>query len=128
MDDLYQEQILDHYKNPRHFGKLENADVVVRETNASCGDELELSLRLEYRISNIGIKEAKFTGVGCAISVAATSLLLVKLNEENWSLEKVAVITKEEMEELLGIPVSETRRKCMMLSVRALRKANDEKK
>jgi nitrogen fixation NifU-like protein len=71
IDDLYQEVILDHGKRPRNFGKLDNASVKAEGFNPLCGDRLTLELRLDNGI----VKDAKFTGAGCAISVASASLM-----------------------------------------------------
>lgn len=71
IDDLYQEVILDHGKRPRNFGKLENATVHAEGFNPLCGDRLTLELKLDNGI----VKDAKFTGAGCAISVASASLM-----------------------------------------------------
>jgi len=71
IDDLYQEVILDHGKRPRNFGKLDNASVKAEGFNPLCGDRLTLELKLDNGI----VKDAKFTGAGCAISVASASLM-----------------------------------------------------
>jgi nitrogen fixation NifU-like protein len=71
IDDLYQEVILDHGKRPRNFGKLENASVKAEGFNPLCGDRLTLELKLDNNI----VQDAKFTGAGCAISVASASLM-----------------------------------------------------
>ncbi len=120
MDDLYKEQIIDHYKNPRHFGEVEGAQVKVRESNASCGDMIEVSAKYGDK------REVKFRGVGCAISVASTSMLLEKMEKEKWGRETIEKMKDEDLEELLGIKVNPTRRKCMNLGLRALQKAIKE--
>ena len=71
IDDLYQEVILDHGKRPRNFGKLENASLKAEGFNPLCGDRLTLELKLDHDV----VQEAKFTGAGCAISVASASLM-----------------------------------------------------
>ncbi len=71
IDDLYQEVILDHGKRPRNFGKLENASVKAEGFNPLCGDRLTLELKLDNNI----VQDAKFSGAGCAISVASASLM-----------------------------------------------------
>ncbi len=75
LDDLYQEIILDHYKNPRGEGKIDNPDAQARDSNPSCGDELELYLKLNGE----RIEKVKFQGEGCAISMSAASLMVQKL-------------------------------------------------
>ena len=117
MDDIYRENIIDHYKNPRNFGDLADADVVVREANASCGDMLEMAVRLgDGKVSQI-----KFKSVGCAISTAAGSLLTEAVKSQ--SVEEIKEINDKDMMALLGIEVSPTRMKCALLPLRALQKA-----
>jgi len=79
LDDLYQEVILDHYRNPRNKGELESPDLQSRGFNPFCGDEVILNLKLDTQGI---IREAAFTGQGCSISQAASSILteLVKGN------------------------------------------------
>ena len=69
--DLYQEVIVDHNRNPRNFGKLDNADRVAEGYNPLCGDKLKLYLKLD----NDRIAAVHFDGSGCAISVASASLM-----------------------------------------------------
>jgi nitrogen fixation NifU-like protein len=71
IDDLYQEVILDHGKRPRNFGKLDGASLKAEGFNPLCGDRLTLELKLDNDV----VKDAKFTGAGCAISVASASLM-----------------------------------------------------
>jgi nitrogen fixation protein NifU and related proteins len=70
--DLYQEVIVDHNRNPRNFGKLENADRVAEGFNPLCGDRLNLYLKLD---ADKRITDLRFDGSGCAISVASASLM-----------------------------------------------------
>lgn len=70
-DELYREVILDHYKSPRHHGKIPNAPIVQPGANPLCGDELELSLDIQDGL----IKDVKFTGHGCSISQASASMM-----------------------------------------------------
>ena len=70
--DLYRELILDHARNPRHFGKLEDATHAAEGINPLCGDKLRLFVRLDDAKN---ISAASFEGSGCAISVASASLL-----------------------------------------------------
>ena len=114
--DLYREQILDHYRQPRHFGSLVGAQLVVEETNASCGDEIKLFLKKEG-----GKFYFSFTGQGCAISQAATSLLLEKI--QGWSRSQLDQIDEKFVFSLLGGPVNPGRVRCALLPWRALRKA-----
>ena len=71
LEQLYKETILEHYKRPRNSGALDPYTVKEEGLNPSCGDELELYLTLE----NDTITDVKFTGEGCAISQASTSMM-----------------------------------------------------
>jgi nitrogen fixation protein NifU and related proteins len=119
MDDLYQQQILDHYKNPRNTGELANADVVVKETNSSCGDSVKFYLKWGHNAQGQKIiQDVKFQGVGCAISTAATSLLTEQLIGQPVSV--VDQLTPEFMQDLIGAEITPSRLKCLMLPARAL--------
>jgi nitrogen fixation NifU-like protein len=75
LEELYQEIILDHSKRPRNFGPLPDATVTVKGDNPSCGDEVELAVKL----SPEAIDAVKFTGHGCAICMASASLMTIKV-------------------------------------------------
>lgn len=123
MDDIYREHIIDHYSHPKHFGDLASATVVVKEANASCGDMFELAVLVDA--DKTKIIEAKFKGVGCAISTAAFSLLTERIKQIKL-IELIKLIKDEDMIEMLGIEVSPTRMKCATLPLRALKKALKE--
>jgi len=112
---MYQEQILDHYKSPHNFGKLENATVHHHEKNPLCGDELDMYLVVEDK----RIKEIKVYPRGCAISVASASMLSEEIKGK--SIKDVEKITKEKILEMLGIPISPVRLKCALLSLDTLK-------
>lgn len=114
---LYQEIILDHYKNPRNFGKLSLATNDAESFNPLCGDKIRMQLVTEKGI----IKDIKFSGVGCAISTAAASLLTDQLKGKKVS-EARATTTKE-VEELLGIELGPVRIKCALLPLEVVKKA-----
>ena len=117
MDDLYRDYILDHYKRPRNFGELEPHDLEALEHNPLCGDELGVQIRvLDGRIA-----ELRFQGHGCAISQAAASIASEELI--GMELDEAGGLDADWMIELLGIPVSATRRKCALLGLKAVRGA-----
>ena len=132
MSDLYQEEILDHYKNPRNFGELDGADKSVRESNASCGDMIEIYLKFENQKSKIKnqkelvIEDVKFRGVGCAVSMAAASMLTEKIRNENSEIREILSWDEKTMVELMGTEVGAARKKCVMLALRAVKRAVDE--
>jgi nitrogen fixation NifU-like protein len=114
--DMYQENILDHYQNPRNLGKLEAFDLSAKEHNPLCGDSIELFLKLD---KDQRVAEVKFQGQGCAISQSAISMLTEELKGKHLR-ELEALATKEHVFELLGVPISHARIKCALLSMDVL--------
>jgi len=116
MDDLYREQIIDHYKNPRMKGVLDPHDISYEDDNPLCGDRLRIDVRLgaDGRVS-----EAAFSGQGCAISQASADLLTESIIGK--SLEEVRAIGKDDILEMLGIELSPVRLKCALLSLKVLK-------
>jgi nitrogen fixation NifU-like protein len=117
MDDLYRDFILEHYKRPRNFGELEPHDLEAHEYNPLCGDELGVHIRIDD--GRIG--ELRFHGHGCAISQAAASIASEQL--VGMDLDEAAELDADWMIDLIGIPISATRRKCALLSLKATRGA-----
>ena len=116
IESMYQENILDHYKNPRNFGKIENASVHHHEYNPLCGDEIEMDLVID---KNKKIADVKFSGHGCAISQASASMLTEQVKGKH--IEEIEKLTKESILEMLGIPISPVRLKCALLSLDTLK-------
>jgi nitrogen fixation NifU-like protein len=110
-DAFYREHILDHFHNPRHFGHLEAANINHEEDNPLCGDKV----RIELRVEEGKVMEVAWSGRGCAISMAAASLLSERL--EGKSLDEVKQIGKAEVLDDLGIAVSPARLKCALLAL-----------
>ncbi len=117
MDDLYRDYILEHYKRPKNFGELDPHDLDAHEHNPLCGDELGVHIR----VSDGRVGELRFHGHGCAISQASASIASEELI--GMELETVAGLDADWMLDLLGIPISATRRKCALLSLKAMRAA-----
>jgi len=114
-DQFYREYILDHYKNPRNFGRLENPDISHEEDNPLCGDVIGM----EFRVKDGVIEDVRFHGRGCAISQAAASLLTERL--KGLTLEDAKKINKEDVLGELGIQISPARIKCALLSLKVLK-------
>mgnify|MGYP001033073094 CR=1 FL=1 len=118
MYDMYRENILDHGMNPRNRGVLDPADREFEGHNPLCGDRLHLTLRIDEdeRITEVG-----WDGEGCAISQASASMLGERII--GMTLEEARQIKKDEIFELLGIPLSMNRIKCALLSLKVLKVA-----
>ncbi|MEX1000087.1 MAG: iron-sulfur cluster assembly scaffold protein [Thermodesulfobacteriota bacterium] len=116
------EYILDHYKNPRNFGTIEDADFSYEEGIPSCGDVI----RLDLKIRNNKLEDIKFSGTGCAISQASVSILTENVTGKE--IEDVISLTDHDMLEALGGQVSPIRFKCALLGLTVLKKALTERR
>lgn len=110
----YREYILDHYRDPRNYGELENPDVHCEDNNPLCGDQLAMDLKVD----GDRISEVRFRGQGCAISQASASMLSELI--EGHTVEEVVALGKDDILDSLGIPISPARTKCAFLSLRVL--------
>ncbi|MBI3336807.1 iron-sulfur cluster assembly scaffold protein [Candidatus Peregrinibacteria bacterium] len=134
--DLYAENILDHYRHPRHklplpkeappptgepacrTGRDQGGGVVIHhESNPACGDELTI----RFGIKDDHIHNPSWDGTGCAISQAAMSMLAEEF--ENISIDSAAALTPKQIFDLLGVPISPRRLKCALLGLHALKNA-----
>ena len=118
-DELYREVILDHYKNPRSYGVIEDADAQAEGQNPLCGDEVAISLKFDG--DGDSIADVRFRGRGCAISQAATSLLMEIVKGR--TAAEVAGMPKEQLLEEVGIPLTPVRLKCALLGLGVLKVA-----
>jgi nitrogen fixation protein NifU and related proteins len=118
-DQLYREVILDHYKNPRGHGLIEDADAQAEGQNPLCGDEV--SIYVAFAEDGDTIDEVKFSGRGCAISQAATSMLTELV--QGRSAQEVATLPRDELLDEIGIPLTPVRLKCALLGLSTLKLA-----
>ena len=114
-ESLYREIILDHYRNPRNRGTLDPHDYSAEDVNPLCGDEI----RIDVRVADGKVDEIKFSGRGCAVSQASASILTEMV--EGLTLDEVKALTKDDLLEEIGIPVSPARLKCALLSLKVLK-------
>jgi nitrogen fixation NifU-like protein len=115
--DIYRERLLDHYHNPRNFGELENNNISTELENASCGDIIQIQLKVEEGI----VKDAKFNSEGCAVSIASASILTEYIIGK--SLEEVEKLDFDHFLEIIGIELTLSRMKCANLSLEATKTA-----
>ena len=118
-DQFYREVILDHYKNPRSYGVLEDADARAEGQNPLCGDEVTVTVK--FGADGETIEEVGFEGRGCAISQAATSMLTELVRGR--TATEVAALQKEELLDEIGIPLTPIRLKCAILGLGVLKVA-----
>lgn len=116
-DELYRDNILDHYKHPRNAGRLEDATFRARVLNPSCGDSIELFLKVEAD----SVTAVRFEGRGCAVSQASISMLTERITGR--PLAEVMAIDEKDVLGLLGINVGPMRMKCALLSLHTLQSA-----
>ena len=117
MDDLYRENIIDHFRHPRHKGHLDAPDVHYHDVNPFCGDEITIELKLD----GDRIVDVAFDGKGCAISQASASMLIEKFDGK--TVDEVRRFSAEEMLELFGAKLTPNRQKCCLLPWRVLQSA-----
>src|SRR5688572_16660798 len=114
-DSIYREIILDHFRNPRNKGTLDPADYSYEDTNPLCGDEV----RIDLRVNDGAVSEVAFTGRGCAVSQASASILTEMI--EGMPIDQVMTLTKDDLLDEIGIPVSPARLKCALLPLKVLK-------
>ncbi|WP_028561970.1 Fe-S cluster assembly sulfur transfer protein SufU [Paenibacillus pinihumi] len=137
LDDLYRRVIMDHYKNPRNRGTLNEEAVTVNLNNPTCGDRISLQLELKDGI----VQQARFTGEGCSISLSSASMMTdavrgKTLDEALGMADKFSSLMKgdevdfeeyEDLEALSGVNKFPARIKCATLAWNALRKGIETK-
>ena len=116
---IYKETILDHYRHPRNYGDLPNANARAKDSNVLCGDVVEMQLRIDAN----RIDEARFRGEGCAISIATASMLTEFAKGK--SIPEIKKLGKEELIRLLGADPGPGRIECALLGLEVLKAAID---
>ncbi|ELY55918.1 Fe-S cluster assembly sulfur transfer protein SufU [Natronolimnohabitans innermongolicus] len=110
--DMYRQQILDHYKNPRNYGKLEDPTFTHVGENPMCGDEIRMDVKLDEDEETI--EHVAFSGDGCAISQASASMLSTEL--AGTSVEELLEMDRDDIIDMLGVDISPMRVKCAVLA------------
>lgn len=114
--NMYRQNILDHYKNPNNFGNLFNYNIKCNAHNPSCGDEIEIKLKLKKN----KVIDAKFQAKGCAISLASADILLD--NIKNKSLNDIKKLNDKDLLGFLEVEITPARLNCALLALNALKK------
>jgi nitrogen fixation protein NifU and related proteins len=117
-ENFYREVILDHYKHPRNHGTIEAPDAHAEGQNPLCGDEVSIDLMFD---GDETISDVKFSGRGCAISQAATSMLTEQLKGK--TVAQAAALDKQTLLDEVGIPLTPIRLKCALLGLGVLKVA-----
>ena len=114
-DELFRENILEHYKHSTHRGAIDQPDVTYEDANPLCGDRL----RMDFRIRDQHIDDVRFDGHGCSISQAAASMLCEKIH--GMALDDARRIGRDEVLEMLGIELGPVRLKCALLALKTMK-------
>ena len=121
MDDLYRDEILEHYREPHNFGTLDTPTAVHEGHNPLCGDRITMMLIVDGAGN---VSDIAFSGRGCAISQASASLLTDEIKGR--PVAEIEAMTNQDILDLLGIEISPARLKCALLSLDTLQRALEE--
>lgn len=115
--EIYQDMIIEHYKNPVNIGTIPDANAVAKEYNSLCGDEIEM----QVKIIDGKLVDVKFNGHGCAISQSSTDILIETIKNKN--IDDIKKFTIDDFLHVLGIELSPLRLKCALLGLKTLKTA-----
>ena len=115
--DMYKEHILELYKSPSNFGTLERPSHEATEYNSVCGDEITVQLLVKNNV----VKDVKFSGSGCVISIVGASMLTDKI--KNINIKDIKKLDSKDVLKLFNIKLNPARIKCALLSFEAVKKA-----
>jgi len=118
MDDLYRDEILEHYREPHNFGTLDAPDASYEGHNPLCGDRITMMLMVD---GEGAVSDIAFSGRGCAISQASASMLTDEIKGR--PVSEVEAMTNQDILDLLGIEISPARLKCALLSLSTVQSA-----
>ncbi len=122
--NIYNKHILELYKSPENYGKLKEPTHSATEKNSNCGDEI----KIELKIKKSKIKDAKFSGSGCVLSIVSASMLINKIKGQD--LDKIKRFNNKDILKLTDTNKNSSRIKCALLAWNAVKKAlrNGKKK
>ncbi|PIO00669.1 Fe-S cluster protein [archaeon CG10_big_fil_rev_8_21_14_0_10_43_11] len=115
--DMYQEHVLDHFAHPRNKEHVKNANALASNVNPLCGDTIGIEIRVKEGV----IKTIGFTGTGCAISQASASIITEFVKGKK--ISAVKRMTSDDVFDVIGVPVTNARKKCALLAFQTIRKA-----
>ena len=116
MDELYKQRLIDHHKNPRNKGKIDDADVEKKDKNPMCGDVVEMYLQIDDGT----VKNVAFEGKGCVICLATSSILTEEFMDKD--VTDIVDMDKDDVMDIIGIDLETTRIKCATLPLLATKK------
>lgn len=123
--NIYRDEILEHYKDPQNFRKIEDPTYTSKFVNPFCGDDIETYIVTSCKVPKAHkeerIEDISFLGKGCAISIAAASMLTEFVKGK--SMQELKAMSEQEMLELLDVEISESRKKCALLAFDTMKDA-----